>query len=64
LKPGGTFVLTVPNNEYNNECGGGFHLWSFEEKDVKEILKKYGESGTEIIPKEGRKGYIMGWLKK
>jgi ubiquinone/menaquinone biosynthesis C-methylase UbiE len=64
IKPGGMFVLTVPNDEYNNEYGGGYHIWSFKENDVLEILKKYGEAGAEIIPKEGRKGYIMGWVKK
>ena len=64
LKPGGTFVLSTPEGEVDNECGGGYHIWSFKLEDIKEMLAKYGDAEAEIIPRERRKGYILGWLTK
>ena len=72
LKPGGILTLSTPLNE-EIEFGavdGIHHLWSFEMKDVKRMLRDYGKVkvttiGSTYFPKyEYHFPVIIAWCKK
>lgn len=51
LKPGGILALSTPLNEAIEfgAVDGIHHLWSFEMKDVKNLLREYGKVKVTII---------------
>ena len=64
LKPNGTFVLSTPLEEQDNECGGGYHLWSFFKGDIEKLLNPYGKIEIEILTRKKGSSYIIGFLFK
>jgi len=64
LKPGGTFALSTPNEESDNECGGGFHIWSFMKEDIGKLLDPYGDAEVGLLKRREASQYIIGYLKK
>jgi len=64
LKPGGVFALSTPCNESDNECGGGYHIWSFNPNDIKEMLKPYGKAEVDLLKRREAIAYIIGHLIK
>lgn len=64
LKPDGWLSLSTPLND-NGRCAPIEHIWSYEEKDVRDLLEKAG--GREIetfILNEENHNYIIGYAKK
>lgn len=61
VKKGGVLVVTTPHEEANKESkiGGAMHLWSYDEKDLKDM------GFTEItILKEENSLTFIAWQKK
>ena len=60
LKKGGTLVLSTPFEEgYSREPCSLEHLWGFDEEDVRDLLKQFGE--TEVVKINI---FILGYCKK
>jgi len=50
LKPGGVFALSTPIEEgIAQKSISNEHLWSFNEKDIRDLLDKYGEVKVETF---------------
>jgi len=66
LKPSGTFALSTPFEEENNDCGGGYHLWSFQKKDIETLLQNYGKVEVELLQRKDKKDkfYSIGFCFK
>jgi len=61
LVSNGTLAVSVPLND-NGRYSEREHIWSFKEKDIRDLLSEFGEAETHIIT--GSKKYIIGYLKK
>lgn len=64
LKPGGILAVSVPNNDM-----GGYakewHLWSFTEEELRELLKEFGAVSIELLNENNHKyGHLIGFLTK
>lgn len=71
LKIGGVLALSVPLNETEaGEVDKDFHVWSFSEQDIVDLLKPYGRYEIEILRSEHIPQYryhfphIIGFVKK
>ena len=64
LKPNGILALSTPNEETNNSCGGGYHIWSFKKEDIKTMFEKYGKTEVELFSRGDDRYYIIGYLEK
>jgi len=62
LKVGGWFALSTPLDEENNPLSPE-HLWSFQEKDIENLLKPYGSVKTQIWEQNNHK-YIIALCQK
>ena len=50
LKPNGIFVVSTPlEEEPGSNLGGGFHLWSYTEEDIKNLLKSFSKIEIEQL---------------
>lgn len=61
IKKGGTLAISTPHKEAErgDKIGGDFHLWSYDEQDMKNL------GFTEIAMQlEGRFNTMMSWQKK
>lgn len=62
VKPGGYVAISTPHKEIerNDRIGGPFHLWSYDEEDMKTFFKE-----PEIkLHLEGRFNTMLVWQKK
>lgn len=61
VKPGGWLAISTPHKEIErpDKIGGAFHLWSYDEKDMKDL------GFTEIeLHLEGRYITMIAWQRK
>ena len=62
LKPGGMFVLSVPNQDKGTySCKE--HLWNFSEKAIEKLLRKHGTVETFSLNEKNHQ-FIIGYLTK
>ena len=62
IKKGGVLALSVPNRD-SGAIAPLEHIWSYEEKDIRELLSKFGETETFILD-ENNHQYIIGYATK
>lgn len=63
VKPGGWVAISTPFDEISRDekIGGPFHLWSYNEQDMKDLL---GEPVEIEMILEGRYNTMMAWKQK
>lgn len=63
VKPGGYLALSTPHNEIErgDRIGGPFHLWSYDEQDMKDLLGEPVEIDMQL---EGNFNTMLAWKRK
>jgi len=62
LKPGGILAVSVPDND-NGDFAKDYHIWTFKEDELKEMMEKYGKVETQILDECNHK-FIIAFLTK
>jgi len=64
LKVGGKLAISTPNNDQGNNSPEE-HIWSYEEKDIRDLFEKAGGRNCEtFIMEETNHTYIIGYVEK